>query len=291
MALALAERLGGEIISVDSMQVYRGMDIGTAKPSVSDRTRVRHHLIDVADVRDGFDAARFVDLAHAALAGIQRRQKAAILCGGTGLYFNALVSGLGGAPGADPALRKEIELVPLQSLLAELEQADPETFRKIDRQNRRRIVRAVEVVRLTGRPFSAQRAVWSALSGPCAGQAAQFSWIGLDRARDDLHRRIDQRVERMFAEGLIRETQALLAHGLAENATAMQALGYRQVCAYLHGALSLEQTVALVKQKTRQYAKRQYTWFRNQTDASWIAIKPTEPPASVADRILQSWDP
>ena len=160
IALLLAEKLGGEIISVDSMQVYRGLDIGTAKPSPAARARVPHHLIDVVDLTEPFDAAQFLRLAHRAVADIQGRGRLPILCGGTGLYFKAFLEGLGQAPPADAALRAALEATPLPELLRELAERDPATYERIDRQNPRRVIRAIEVIRLTGKPFSAQRADW-----------------------------------------------------------------------------------------------------------------------------------
>jgi tRNA dimethylallyltransferase len=153
VALALAERIGGEIISVDSMQVYRGLDIGTAKPAPEELRRARHHLIDVAGLEEGFDAAQFARRAGAAVAEIHARGRAPIFCGGTGFYFKAFLEGLGDAPPADAALRAELGALPLAELLAELEKSDPAAFQRIDRQNPRRVIRAVEVIRLTGRPF------------------------------------------------------------------------------------------------------------------------------------------
>ena len=160
IALRLAEKIGGEIISVDSMQVYRGLDIGTAKPGAAERARVPHHLLDVAELTEAFDAARFVRLARTAVAEIQGRGRVPVLCGGTGFYFRAFLEGLGDAPPADAALRAALAQTPLPDLLRELEECDPATFQKIDRQNPRRVIRAIEVIRLTGRPFSAQRAAW-----------------------------------------------------------------------------------------------------------------------------------
>src|SRR6185312_2112571 len=160
IALLLAEKMGGDIISVDSMQVYRGLDIGTAKPSAAERTRVPHHLIDVVDLTEAFDAAQFVRRAVAAVAEIQSRGRVPIFCGGTGLYFKAFLEGLGDTPPADEKLRAELESAPLSELLAELAEKDPPTYEKIDRQNPRRVIRAIEVIRLTGKPFSAQRAAW-----------------------------------------------------------------------------------------------------------------------------------
>jgi tRNA dimethylallyltransferase len=284
VALLLAEKLGGEIVSVDSMQVYRGLDIGTAKPSTSERARVPHHLIDVVDLTEPFDAAKFVMLAREAVAQIQSRGKVPILCGGTGLYFRTFLEGLGEAPPADARLRAELEATPLADLLRELERGDPQTFARIDRQNPRRVIRAVEVIRLTGKPFSAQRANWNPESRI---QNPESPAIGLTRAPDDLRRRIDARVDRMFVLGLVEETRRLLERGLAQNPTAMQAIGYRQVVEHLRGERSLMQTIELVKTRTRQFAKRQTTWFRGQVNLTWVTLDANESSAAPAERILR----
>lgn len=279
VAMLLAERLGGEIISVDSMQVYRGMDTGTAKPTPLERAHVPHHLIDIAAPNETFDTARFLTLARAAEKDIITRHRLPIFCGGTGLYFNALLSGIGRAPGANQQLRAELERTELPVLLDELAKEDPETFARIDRANPRRVIRAVEVIRATGKPFSEQRAHWMA-------DDKEGHWIGLRRGRDDLNRRINARVDSMFASGLVDETRELLRHGLAENRTAMQAIGYRQVVEHLNGERDLKTTIDLVKQKTRQYAKRQMTWFRNQLRLQWVDIEPETTPQEMAVEIL-----
>jgi len=343
VALALAERLGGEIVSVDSMQVYRGLDIGTAKPAEAERRRVPHHLIDVADLAEPFDAAKFVSLATQAAQDIQRRGKVPIFCGGTGLYFKAYLFGLGDAPPGDPKLRAELETRPLAELLAELQRLDPETFDRIDRRNPRRVVRAVEILRLTGKPLASSRADWQApLARPSAtpsphpmkGQAeisaapepgrdalprvlgpldpsaprttsrsslpgglGQGSAQSLARERvyvlrrepGDLTQRINQRVDEMFANGLIEETRRLLGRGLADNATAMQAIGYRQVVAHLRGELSLAETIDLVKRRTRQFARRQMTWFRHQLPCEWVELAPASSAEEAADALLLAW--
>ena len=276
VALELAEHIGGEIISVDSMQVYRGLDIGTAKPSPDEQKRVPHHLIDVARLDESFDAARFVFLANAAAAGIRSRGRVPIFCGGTGLYFKAFLEGLGGAPPSDPKIRAELELTPLETLLTELEQRDPATFQKVDRQNPRRVIRALEVIRITGRPFSGQRADWQA-----GRPAVPGHFIGLTRPAGELSERIRRRVDEMFANGLVAETGALLQRGLAKNPTALQALGYRQVVEHLRGERPLAETIELVKIRTRQYAKRQLTWFRRQMKLEWITLE-GPPSAAVA---------
>jgi tRNA dimethylallyltransferase len=278
VALLLAEKLACEIISVDSMQVYRGLDIGTAKPSAPDRTRVAHHLIDILDVSESFDAAAFVRLAKAALADITARGKIPILCGGTGLYFQALLGGLGQAPPPDPTLRAQLEATPIEQLLEELAARDPATHASIDRANPRRIVRAVEVIRLTGKPFSSMRSNWSQ-----AGLGANRSFL-LTRASSDLHHRIDLRVDAMFQNGLVAETEHMVAKGLAHNRTASQALGYRQVIEHLAGQRSLDQTVELVKIRTRQFAKRQLTWFKKR--GHWESVKMES--SDAAERIAAS---
>jgi len=271
VALALAEKIGGEIISVDSMQVYRGLDIGTAKPSTAERARVPHHLIDVAELTEAFGAAKFVTLAQQAVNEIQSRSRVPIFCGGTGLYLKAYLDGLGEAPPTDEHIRAELEATPLTELLRELEQRDPVTFVKIDRQNPRRVVRALEVIRLTGNPFSTQRADWnpSSIVHPLSSR-----FYCLSRAAVNLHARINARVDEMFAAGLVEETHQLLQRGLEQNKTAMQAIGYRQVVEHLRGERSLPETIELVKVKTRQFAKRQMTWFRKYANAKWVELKP-----------------
>lgn len=285
VALELAERLGGEIVSVDSMQVYRGLDVGTAKPSKDELARVSHHLVDVVALTEPFDAARFVRLANEAIREIEGRGRVPILCGGTGFYFNAWMGGLGSAPAPDPALRAELEALPLEALLDELARLDYATFDEIDTENRRRVVRAVEVIRLTGRPFSAQRATWGDVPEAVRGRC-----FGLHRERTDLHARIHARVDAMFARGLVAETRALLEQGLEANRTAMQAIGYRQVVEHLRGEYGLREAIERVKVKTRQFAKRQLTWFRGQMDLAWVDVARDELPAATADRICRVAD-
>jgi len=295
IALLLAEKIGGEIISVDSMQVYRGLDIGTAKPSPEERAQVPHHLIDIVDLTESFDAAQFVARAQAAAAEIQSRGRVPIFCGGTGLYFKAFLEGLGEAPPADEKLRAELEAAPLPELLAELADKDPVTYEKIDRQNPRRIIRAIEVIRVTGKKFSEQKAKWTAgepVSVPDEKKSGLDGvsphLIGLVRETADLRARIDARVEAMFARGLVEETRRLLQRGLEQNRTAMQALGYRQVVEHLRGERSLPETTELVKIKTRQFAKRQMTWFRRHGNCEWIELQPGESPQNVAHQILKN---
>ena len=272
IALALAEKISGEIITVDSMQVYRGLDIGTAKPTPAERERVPHHLLDICDLHEAFDAAQFIRLAQKAVAEIQSRNKTPSFCGGTGLYFKAFLDGLGEAPPADEKLRAELEATPFATLLAELRERDPAAYEKIDRQNPRRVIRAIEVIRLTGKKFSEQRAEWKTQNSKSKTQ----NYFCFTRSAEDLHRRINVRVDEMFRLGLVDETRALLQHGLAENKFAMQAIGYRQVVEHLRGEHDLAATIELVKIKTRQFAKRQLTWFRRHGNCEWIELKPAE---------------
>jgi tRNA dimethylallyltransferase len=278
----LAEKLGGEIISVDSMQVYRGLDIGTAKPSPEERARVPHHLIDVVNLTEPFDAARFIGLARHAVADIQGRGRLPILCGGTGLYFKAFLEGLGQAPPADATLRTALEATPLLELLRELAERDPVTYERIDRRNRRRVIRAIEVIRLTGQPFSSQRADWQP---PTPDPRPSTLHFGLARSAADLRQRIDARVDSMFRRGWVAETEALLTRGLAENKTALQALGYRQIVEHLRGERSLPETIELVKIRTHQFAKRQMTWFRRQLRLTWINLEPRASAEAVVNTI------
>lgn len=280
VALALAETLPGEIVSVDSMQVYRGLDLGTAKPTAADRARVPHHLLDVVGLDQPFTAADFVRRARAAVLEIHSRRRVPVFCGGTGLYFKAWLAGLGEAPAPDPALRAALEATPLAELLRELQAGDPETYARMDRANPRRVVRAVEVLRLSGRPFGVQRAVWGATT------AAPAVVFGLRRSPEDLRARIDTRVAEMFAAGLVEETRRLLERGLASNRTALQAIGYRQVAEHLRGERGLAETLALVRRKTWQYARRQLTWCRHQLPMHWLDVPPDEPPGVTARRIL-----
>ena len=279
------------------MQVYRGLDIGTAKPSAEERRRVPHHLIDVVDLTEPFDAAQFVRRAREAVEDIRGRPRLPILCGGTGLYFKAFLEGLGDAPPADAKLRAELEAIPLPDLLRELAERDPVTYASVDRQNPRRVIRAVEVLRISGRPFSEQRSDWDQSPafaqklrrGKPKSRQTRARLFVMRRSPIELRQRIDLRVEAMFQQGLVAETKQLLERGLKQNRAAMQALGYRQVVEHLEGKRSLAETIELVKTKTRQFAKRQLTWFRHQFDAPWVDVAEEEPPEAVAQRVLADY--
>jgi tRNA dimethylallyltransferase len=214
---------------------------------------------------------------RAAVAEIAAPNRWVIHCGGTGLYFKAFLEGLTEAPSADPALRAELEATPLPALLEELARRDPATCERIDRKNRRRVIRALEVIRLTGKPFSALRHPWRQPGVLPPEVAGAFV---LNRPAADLRQRIDQRGEDMFRRGLVAETTRLLDAGLDRNPVALQALGYRQVVEHLRGETPLAETVERVKARTRQFAKRQVTWFKRQLPFQWLMIESSESPVA-----------
>ncbi len=260
------------------MQVYRGLDIGTAKPT-AEKGLVPHHLIDLVDPGEGFDAARWLDAARMVASDARARGRLPIFCGGTGLYFRAWLEGLDPLPAPNPELRLVLEGTPLAELLEELERGDPETYRRIDRFNPRRVVRAIEILRLGG---SARRT-----GGSSAGQRSTTEPLFvLRRAPDDLRRRMESRVDAMFAQGLVEETRALLVRGLEGNRIALQAIGYRQVVEHLRGERDLAATIALVKSRTWQYGRRQMTWFRAKPGVVWVDVGESETASRVAERIL-----
>lgn len=275
VAIEVARRINGEIVSVDSMQVYRGMNIGTGKVSKEERAGIPHHLVDIVNVNQRFDVCRFCVEAQKAIELIFSRGHTPILCGGTGLYYSALAFGLGSAPAANPELRQLIQSTPQDILLEELRLKDPVYYKRVDHQNPRRIIRAIEVIRLTGTSYSEVRASWASTAQNKSSTEVGIMgyptrWFGLERERGDLRMMISDRIDGMFNTGLVKETQSLLEEGLAQNPTAYQAIGYRQVSEYLSGLMSLPETVLKIKTLTRQYAKRQMTWFKNQLPLNWI---------------------
>ena len=280
LAMRLANTLGGEIISVDSMQVYCGLNIGTAKPSAQEQNEIQHHLIDVAQLSEAFDAAQFVSLAQQALKLIWKRGRVPIFCGGTGLYFRALIEGLGESPPGDESLRDELAQMPIESLVTELSIKDPEAAKQVDLKNPRRVLRAIEVIRLTGRPYSEQRIGWNNVD------KAPQNLFCISRDVDVLNQRIHKRVDEMFNQGLVEETQTLIKKGLRNNRNACQALGYRQVLDLLDGKLDLENVVHQVKTKTRQFAKRQRSWFRNQMKCKFLEWSDEENLNSFSEQLL-----
>ncbi len=274
LSVALALRLNGEIISCDSMQLYRGMDIGTAKPSVEERCGVVHHLIDIADPDKAFSAMDFVAAAEDAVQDVLGRGKLPIFCGGTGLYLDAFLrGGMPETPGADPVLRAELAaLVDARGedfLHAELAAVDPRSAAATHKNNVRRVIRALEIYRLTGVPKSE----WDrrSLSLPIRYHAAVLGLSFTNRAL--LYGRIERRVDEMLAQGLLRETKALLQAGVFERSpTAAAAIGYKELLPYLRGECSLEDAVTELKIATRRYAKRQLTWFGARPYVHWLPV-------------------
>ena len=279
VGVELARLLGGEIVSADSMQVYRGMDLGTAKPTAEERQGVPHHLLDALDPRERCDAALFRQMALGAARGIAARGRLPIVVGGTGLYVRALARGLCEGPARDEALRARLEALPSGELWARLAKSDPASAARMADRNRRRMVRALEFLELTGRPISAAQTQWDAPPTP--------AMFGLSRERDDLRRRCDARVERMFARGFVDEVRALAADGLASAPTAAKAIGYAEVLRHLAGDLPTEGLATAVQRRTWQYARRQLTWFRKETGVAWIPCAPDEPAGAIAGRIAE----
>ncbi len=273
VALRLAERHDAEIVSVDSMQVYRRMDIGTAKPTTEERRRVPHHLIDVVEPSESFSAARFVALADAAIADVAARGKRVWVVGGTALYVKALMEGLFEGPPSDPVFRERFRArlaeLGAPALHAELTAVDPQAAQRIHPNDARRIERALEVHHLTGVPISELQRQWD--QGRTRYDCRTFV---LTRGREDLNRRINARVRQMFEAGLLDEVRRLLAEPAPLSEQARQALGYAEVIEHLGGGPDLDRTVEQIKIHTRRFAKSQRTWFRSFRDARRVEVEP-----------------
>lgn len=272
LSIELAKKLNGEIVSADSMQIYKGMDIGTAKATEEEKAQVPHHMLDVAEPWEDYSVARYVEEASACCDDIIARGKIPVITGGTGLYIDSLLSGRNFAQKqeGDNQLREELlnkfDLVGGEEMLRELHEVDPERAEKLNPGDKRRIVRALEIYTLTGITATEHDRRTQAL--PKAYDACYFVLNFKDRA--DLYRRIDKRVDIMAEQGLFKEVEGLLASGLPESCTAMQAIGYKEVIYALKGEMSSEAALDLIKQSSRRYAKRQLTWFRKNQDACWI---------------------
>ena len=269
IAIQLAQRLNAEIVSVDSRQIYRQMDIGTAKPTPEEQQAARHHLIDCLDISEPFSAADYQSLADAAITDIQNRGKRVLLVGGAGLYFRAIVDGLFEGPGADPALRERLEQEAAQHgvdvLHNRLRACDPASAERIHPNNLVRVIRALEVYELTGTPMSEHQQQW-----PQEKQRYPFIAFCLTMPRALLYRRIEQRVDVMLANGLIAEVESLLAAGYARDTVALRSFGYRELIAYLDGRWTYLEAVEQLKRNTRRFAKRQLTWFRKDARIEWV---------------------
>ena len=271
MGVALAKRFGGEVVSVDSMQIYRGMTIGTAAPTAEEMDGVRHHMVAIADPAESWSVARFTEQADLCIGDILRRGGRPVLVGGTGLYLDSILSGRTFAPGhSDGEIRKalqaELAREGIESLYRQLREIDPETAARLPIRDEKRILRALEVYRETGETLTAHDA--RTRLRPPKYRACTIGLTFRDRA--DLYARIDRRVDTMVERGLLREVEALLQTGLPETATALQAIGYKQFLSVYRGDTPVSEAVAEVKLRSRQYAKRQLTWLRRKDDIHWL---------------------
>lgn len=286
LARELARRVEGEVLSLDSMKVFRRMDIGTAKPSAEARRGVAHHLIDVVEPWEDFSVAQFVEQARRAIDEIRGRGKPVIAVGGTPLYLKALREGLFEGPGADPVLRAHLHNRArnegLTVLHEELQRVDPTAAARIHPNDLRRIVRALEVHELTGQPISTLQKQWD------QGQARDDLFIiGLRRDKADQSRRMNGRVERMIDAGLVDEVRSLLAEPKPLSRSARQALGYAEIIEHLEGKGSLADAVEMIKIHTRRFAKAQRTWFKRFTETNWIDLEPDSIMERTANQIME----
>jgi tRNA dimethylallyltransferase len=285
LAFDLAGVLGAEILSVDSMKVYRRMDIGTAKPPLARRQQVPYHMIDILEPSEAFSAGQFLERAMPVVEQIHARGRPVVAVGGTALYIKAMLYGLFDGPPADPSIRLELrqraQADGLQNLYHELSQVDPEAAGRIHVNDVKRIIRALEVFRLTGIPISRLQTQFSA-------DDPQHGWtiVGLRRDKAEEGRRINLRVKRMVEQGLVEEVKGLLAEAKPLGDQARAAIGYAEIISYLAGQLSLETAVEEVKKNTRRLAKGQRTWFKTFRAARWLDIPPEEPVGRTLERAL-----
>ena len=288
-SILLAQEQGAEIISADSMQVYRGMDIGTAKPSAEQRKLVYHHLIDVADPAQPYSVGDYYRDARSAIGAISGSGGVPIVVGGTGLYIRALMKGLFHGPPADLELRERLLMQEMEcgegALYAELVKVDPEAAIKIHPNDLRRTVRALEVCSLKKRKMSDVQQEHGFRDTPFA-----FQLLFLVRSRPELYSRIETRVDRMIDDGLEAEVKGLMLKGYGRDLISMQALGYSHFIDYYNGRAGYDETVMLLKRDTKRFAKRQFTWFRREPDARWVDITGLDDPREIAARIKKNID-
>ncbi len=287
LSIALAEELGGEIVSCDSMQIYRGMDIGTAKPTQEERQGIPHYMLDVADPTEDFSVSRYCKMATPIVDDILARGKTAIIVGGTGLYMDALIRGNDFAPFPSTGRREELETLAekegIEAVLCKLREVDPDSAARLHPSDRKRIIRALEVYLETGETITAHNEK-TKLIPPRYNPV----WFALeDENRQDLYDRIDSRVDIMLKMGLLAEIRSLLDQGIPAKCTAMQAIGYKEFLQALSGEISVEVAAAEVKQSSRHYAKRQLTWFRRNENIHWLRRAKGEGTAEILSRARQ----
>lgn len=288
-ASCLAQRLGAEIVVGDSMKVYRRMDVGTAKPSLAHQSKVRYHLIDVAEPSESFSAKRYAELADKAIADIVSRGKRVIVAGGTALYLKALVEGLFEGPSADEEFRRQFreraQRDGLAAMHAELARIDPPTARQVHPNDMRRVERAMEVFTLTGTPISVLRTQWGSTRPDY-----EVHYVGIRRPNDLASIRINSRVVRMVENGLVNEVRALLAEPKPLSMQARQAVGYAEIIAHLNSQMSLEDATEQIKINSRHLAKSQRTWFRQFRPAQWFDVEPDESAEALCERIWTEYE-
>ena len=267
---ALAEKIGGEVVSADSMQIYKFMDIGTAKPGEEEKRGIKHHMLDIVPPWEDYSVARYIEDAAGCVDDILGRGKKAVIVGGTGLYIDSLISGRVFSKRGDAALRRKLEAqydaAGGEAMLRELHQVDPDCAQKLHANDKKRIVRALEVYETTGKPISLHDTETRAL--PPRYAAAKFALMLSDRAK--LYEHIDMRVDMMLAKGFVNEVRMLLDMGVAPNATSMQAIGYKELAAALRGGCGMDDAVEKIKMESRRYAKRQLTWLRRDKEINWL---------------------
>ncbi|MBR5529758.1 MAG: tRNA (adenosine(37)-N6)-dimethylallyltransferase MiaA [Oscillospiraceae bacterium] len=287
LAVELAKAFNGEVVSCDSMQIYRHMDIGTAKPTLEEMQGIPHHMLDVADPQEDFSVSRYCETATPIVDDIVARGKTAIIAGGTGLYMDALIKGNSFAPCPSTGMREKLEAQAdkdgMETMLQLLHSIDPEAAARLHLKDRKRVIRALEVYYETGETITEHNRKTQELP-------PRYTpiWFGLeDENRQTLYDRIDRRVDKMLDDGLIAEINRLLAMGIPKKCTAMQAIGYKEFIDALDGISTMEEAAALVQQSSRRYAKRQLTWFRRNPNMNWLVRRDGETTAEILIRARQ----
>ena len=287
LSIQLAKEMDGEIVSCDSMQVYKDMDIGTAKPTPEEQEGIPHHMLSVAEPWEDFSVSRYCAMADPIVEDILRRGKSPIIVGGTGLYMDALIRGNAFAPCPSTGRREELEALAasqgIEAVIERLRAVDPESAARLHPSDQKRIIRAMEVYLETGMTITEHNRKTQEI--PPKYHPIRFALA--DRQRQTLYDRIDRRVDAMVEAGLIDEIQGLLARGIPEKCTAMQAIGYKEFVAALHGACSLEEAAGQVKQSSRRYAKRQLTWFRRNPENIWLIREDGQTSMEILDSARQ----
>jgi tRNA dimethylallyltransferase len=293
LAFELAKSLDADIVSIDSMKVYRRMDIGTAKPSLEQRSRIKYHLIDIVEPSDSFSVGAFHEVVLQAIGQIRNRGKKIIAVGGTALYIKALLYGLFEGPGSDEnvriQLRRRIETEGSMELHRELAVVDPVAAERINPNDSKRIIRALEVYQITGRPISSFQRQWKTHDVQSPGNNNNHNWtiIGLQRERTDTSSRINQRVKKMILAGLVDEVKSLLDEEKPLSKQARCAIGYAEIIQYLDGRIDLKEATELIKKNTRRLAKGQRTWFKTFQNVHWLDIEQNETIEEILGRTLK----